>query len=72
MSNTLPLSWLSVHQAAGALGVPIITLRRAIERNARRSPHGGIEASFDGLVARKLQRRWRVRIDPAWTRAAGT
>lgn len=59
--------WLGIDEAAGIVGMPVVTLRRAIERAARKKPDGAIEARFDGLVARKLGRRWRVWLGAAWT-----
>ncbi len=58
--------WIGVDEAAEILGVPVITLRRAIERNARRLPDGSITSSADGVRARKFGRRWRVTLDAAW------
>jgi hypothetical protein len=58
--------WMSIHEAAAILSVPVLTLRRAIERNARRGPAGSVEASIDGVHARKFGRRWRVWLDPTW------
>jgi hypothetical protein len=60
--------WLRVDEAAEVLGVEVITLRRAIERHARRDADGGgIQAHFDGLRARKLGRHWRVLLGPEWS-----
>lgn len=59
--------WMSVREAAAVLGFAVVSLRRAIERHARRAPDGGIEASFDGLRARKLGRTWRVQLGSRWT-----
>ena len=57
--------WLSVREAAAILGIPVITLRRAIERNARQAG-GHVQASLDGVDARKFGRRWRVALDRGW------
>jgi hypothetical protein len=62
---------MSVDEAATILGVPTISLRRAIERNARRRPDSTIEAKADGYTARKLGRRWRVALDAGWTSPLG-
>ncbi|MBZ0116714.1 MAG: hypothetical protein K8H88_06960 [Sandaracinaceae bacterium] len=43
-----------------------MSLRRTIERHARRAPDGGTEASFDGIRARKLGRTWRVLLGERW------
>jgi hypothetical protein len=59
-------SWLSIDEAAAILGVRVITLRRAVERNARRNPDGGVTSATDGVRARKFGRRWRVALDPQW------
>jgi hypothetical protein len=69
MRNTNVLyttQWHSIADAAAILGVPVITLRRAIERNARRAKDGTITAEADGIYARKFQCRWRVALDPVW------
>lgn len=58
--------WVSVRDAALALGFAAVSLRRAIERNARRAPDGAVEASFDGVHARKLGRNWRVMLGERW------
>lgn len=58
--------WMSIRRAAELLGFAPVSLRRAIERNARRAIDGGIEARFDGLIARKLGRNWRVQLSSAW------
>lgn len=68
---TASISWMSVSEAARVLGSDVVTLRRAIERNARRTPAGVVESSFDGVLAQKLSNRWKVRLDPAWLRPAG-
>ncbi|MCC7540537.1 MAG: hypothetical protein IT379_30250 [Deltaproteobacteria bacterium] len=59
--------WVSVAEAAAVLGVPVITLRRSFERNARRQPDGGIAAELDGVRAKKFGRQWRVWLSPSWT-----
>lgn len=58
--------WMSVREAAAVLGFAVVSLRRAIERNAQRAPDGGVEATFDGLRAKKLGRTWRVQLGPRW------
>ena len=64
MSN---VRWLGVPEAAAILGLAIVSLRRIIERSARRGASGVLEAQIDGLHARKFGRLWRVRLDEAWT-----
>lgn len=66
LPKTATVRWMSVDEAARILGVTIITLRRALERAARRKPDGCIEAAVDGLVARRFGRRWRVHLAPGW------
>jgi len=61
-----PRTWMPVSKAADVLGFAPVSLRRAIERHARRGPDGTTEASFDGVVARKLGRTWRVKLSPRW------
>lgn len=59
-------SWMTVDQAAAFLQLPCVTLRRALERNARKLPEGGITSHHDGISARKIGRLWRVWLDAAW------
>ena len=59
-------SWMSTCEAAAILGVREITLRRTLERNARRRPDGTITATVDGVQARKFQRQWRISLDHIW------
>lgn len=61
--------WMSVEEAASILGVPTVTFRRAIERNARKRADGGTEAKVDGVTARKWGRLWRVLLDEGWMKA---
>jgi hypothetical protein len=62
--------WLRIDEAARILGFTVVTLRRAIERNARRDVDGLVHAAFDGLRARKLGRQWRVSLGPCWSAPA--
>ena len=57
---------MTVDQAAVFLQLPSVTLRRALERNARRLPEGGITSQHDGIAARKIGRLWRVWLDVGW------
>ncbi len=59
--------WVSVREAALALGFGVVSFRRLIERHTRRDAAGGIEASVDGVRARKVGRTWRVLLSSAWT-----
>lgn len=62
--------WLNLVAAARILGSNPDSLRRAIERRARLAADGVLEASFDGLRARKHGGRWRVALSDAWLRGA--
>jgi hypothetical protein len=64
--STHSASWMRIDEAARILAVRVVTLRRAIDRNARRDSTGCIDAAFDGVRARKLGRHWRVLLDPCW------
>jgi hypothetical protein len=57
---------MTVEQAASFLSLPAVTLRRTLERNARRMANGGTIAHADGITARKLGRLWRVALDSEW------
>ena len=59
-------SWMTVEQAAAFLRVPVVTLRRSLERNARKEGEGSVTARVDGITARKLGRLWRVWLDSGW------
>jgi hypothetical protein len=61
-------SWMTIEQAASFLNLPPVTLRRSLERNARKTPEGGTMAQSDGITARKIGRLWRVWLDACWTR----
>lgn len=54
-------------ETARILGIDRVTLRRAVERNARRDAAGHVLSEFDGVRARKLGRQWRVLLDPCWS-----
>jgi hypothetical protein len=57
---------MTVEQAAVLLNLPVVTLRRSLERKARPTPDGGTISQMDGITARKLGRLWRVWLDPGW------
>jgi hypothetical protein len=59
-------SWMTVERAAEFLGLPVVTLRRSFERNARVNAEGGTVARVDGITARKIGRLWRVWLDAGW------
>jgi len=61
-----PNAWMTVEQASAFLSLPVVTLRRSLERKARPTPEGGTIAQMDGITARKLGRLWRVWLDPGW------
>ncbi len=61
-----PARWLSLPAAAALLDMSPDALRRAVERHAIRAPDGGIEATIDGVRARKFGRRWRVCFSERW------
>lgn len=71
MSGPTHHGWMSVEQAATFLGVPTVTLRRTLERNARAMSDGGTVAQTDGIKARKLGRCWRVWLDSGWVSPSG-
>jgi hypothetical protein len=66
--NPLPPGgvWMTVEQAAAFLSLPVVTLRRSLERNARTTSEGATVAHVDGVAARKLGRLWRVWLDRGW------
>jgi hypothetical protein len=57
---------MTVEQAATLLSLPVVTLRRMLERNARAGADGGTIARTDGITARKIGRLWRVWLDAGW------
>ena len=63
-------AWIGLDQAASFLGIPVVTLRRSLERNARKGADGTTRASIDGISARKLGRLWRIWLDAAWLNPA--
>ncbi len=54
-----PVHWYTVPVAAEILSLPAVTLRRRIQRYARRTPDGTV-STFDGITARKIGGQWRV------------
>jgi hypothetical protein len=63
---TVPAAWASTEDAAAFLGMPVRVLRDALARRARRVD-GMTEARFDGIIARRVGRLWKVWLGAAWT-----
>lgn len=60
MKATQPVArWIPLADAADQLGTPIVTLRRMFDRHSKKIA-GGVEATVDGIRARRLGRQWRV------------
>ena len=59
-------AWLTVAAAAPILDYEPVSLRRLLDRHARRTADGGVEAVVDGVVGRKIGRSWRVQLSAAW------
>lgn len=58
--------WLTATEAAEHLRLNVRVFRRMLDRRARRAPDGAVEARFDGVVARKVGRTWRVSLSEQW------
>jgi len=58
--------WLSLAATAALLDMAAGALRRTIERRARLAADGVLEATFDGIRARKFAGRWRINLGPGW------
>lgn len=67
-----PGAWMGTERAAAFLGMPAVTLRRQLERSARRGEDGAIVARLDGITARKLGRSWRVWLGAGWVSPQGS
>lgn len=67
LASAAPARWHSLRDAADALGVSPEALRKQFERRVERAPDGGIEASVDGVRARKFANRWRVSFGERWS-----
>lgn len=62
--------WRTTDEAAVFLGMPVRVLRDALTEHAMLV--GGIaEARWNGLVGRKVGRRWKVWLSNAWTAPDG-
>jgi hypothetical protein len=58
--------WRTTEEAAEFLGMPVRVLRETLTERAR--VVGDVtEARFDGLVGRKIGRRWKVWLGERWT-----
>jgi hypothetical protein len=66
-----PSAWMTVARAAEILDLPVTTLRRSFDRNAKRGEGGAVVAQIDGVVARKFGRVWRVWLDAHWMSPTG-
>lgn len=66
-ADRLVPKWMTVDRAAAALDVTPSALRRRLERAATKGADGATVARFEGIVGRKLGRRWRVALGPDWT-----
>jgi hypothetical protein len=58
--------WRSVEDAAAFLGMPTRVLREELARNAR-AEGDTVESRLDGILGRKLGRRWKVWLAEKWT-----
>lgn len=65
-SSPYAAHWMTLRTAAAHLDLKPAALRRALERRATRAGDGGVVAQLDGVIARKLGCRWRVRFSNAW------
>jgi hypothetical protein len=62
--------WRTTDEAAVFLGMPVRVLRDALTERARLV--GGImEARWNGIVGRKVGRRWKVWLSDTWTAPEG-
>lgn len=58
--------WRSTDEAAAFLGMPVRVLRDGLTEHARVAG-GVIEARWNGIVGRKVGRRWKVWLSESWT-----
>ncbi len=63
--------WLGIQRAAELLDEDPESLRKKLERAARRTSEGHLESDIDGVRGRKLARLWKVQLPPGWA-APGT
>ena len=62
--------WHSTDEAAAFLGMPVRVLRDALTEHAKLVGEF-TEARFDGIVGRRIGRRWKVWLSHAWTAPEG-
>jgi len=63
--------WLSLEEAAVFLSMPVRMLREALAKRAHTMGERK-EANLDGILARKIGRRWKVWFAVEWTAPAPT
>lgn len=61
--------WIPLRDAATALAVSQAALRKIFERRAELGSDGVLEATVDGVHARKFGGRWRVSFSEQWAQA---
>lgn len=71
MGASQPRKWISLARAAEVLGEPEESLRKKLTRASRKASDGVVEATLDGIRARKLGRNWKVLLSSRWTEGAG-
>jgi len=62
--------WHSTDEAAAFLGMPVRVLRDTLAEHARFVGEF-TEARFDGILGRRIGRRWKVWLSNAWTAPEG-
>jgi hypothetical protein len=63
--------WLGIQRAAELLDEDPESLRKKLERAARRTSDGHVESEIDGVRGRKFARLWKVQLPPGWASPAG-
>lgn len=58
--------WLGIQRAAELLDEDPESLRKKLERAAKPTREGHIEAVIDGVRGRKFARLWKVQLPPGW------
>lgn len=61
--------WLGIQRAAELLDEDPESLRKKLERAARRTSEGHVESEIDGVRGRKFARLWKVQLPPGWAGA---